>query len=113
EAVSGMKRGGVLPGDVAFKLYDTYGFPVDLTTDALRPRGISVDLAGFNAAMERQREEARKAWTGSGEAATEKVWFDLLDKLGATEFLGYDVEAVEGEVVALLKNGKPVKQLKT
>jgi alanyl-tRNA synthetase len=112
EASSGLKSGGTLPGDVAFKLYDTYGFPLDLTADALKARGIAVDNAGFEKAMERQRAEARKAWSGSGEAATEKVWFELREKLGATEFLGYETEAAEGQILAMLKGGKEVKQLK-
>jgi alanyl-tRNA synthetase len=112
EASAGLGEGGVLPGEVAFKLYDTYGFPLDLTQDALRPRGVSVDVAAFNTAMERQRADARKAWSGSGDAATEKIWFELLDKHGATEFLGYDTESAEGEILAIVKAGKPVKQLK-
>jgi alanyl-tRNA synthetase len=112
EATKGMKRGAMLPGEVAFKLYDTYGFPFDLTEDALKPRGISVDTAGFAAAMERQRAEARKSWAGSGEAATETLWFELKEELGATEFLGYDSEASSGEIVALVKDGKRVEELK-
>ncbi|MEM1140929.1 MAG: alanine--tRNA ligase, partial [Pseudomonadota bacterium] len=88
EAVEQM-TGEALPGEVAFKLYDTYGFPVDLTQDALRSRGLGLDMAGFEAAMRRQREEARAAWSGSGEAATETVWFELKETHGATEFLGY------------------------
>ena len=100
------------PGEVAFKLYDTYGFPLDLTQDALRTKGLAVDQAGFDAAMQRQREEARKSWSGSGEAATEKLWFDLYDRLGATEFLGYETEAAEGQIVALIKNGQEVDALK-
>jgi alanyl-tRNA synthetase len=112
EATSGMGTGKVLPGDVAFRLYDTFGFPYDLTEDALRSRGISVDRAGFDAAMAKQKADARAAWAGSGEAATETVWFELRDKLGATEFLGYDTEAAEGVVTALLKGGAPVQELK-
>ena len=92
----------MLDGETAFKLYDTYGFPLDLTQDALRPRGIAVDIDGFNAAMERQKAEARALWAGSGEAATEAVWFALREKLGATEFLGYDTESAEGVVTALV-----------
>ncbi len=95
-------QGDRLAGEVAFKLYDTYGFPLDLTQDALRPRGIVVDTEGFQTAMQRQREEARKAWAGSGEAATEAQWFDLKERVGATEFLGYDAETAEGVVNALL-----------
>jgi alanyl-tRNA synthetase len=103
--------GGKLPGEVAFKLYDTYGFPLDLTQDALRLRKIDVDTDGFNAAMERQRAEARKAWSGSGEAATETVWFGIREKTGATEFLGYGTETAEGIVCALVRDGKPVDAL--
>ncbi|MDG3441312.1 alanine--tRNA ligase [Nitrospirillum amazonense] len=94
--------GQPLPGEVAFKLYDTYGFPLDLTQDVLRGRNRTVEVDGFTAAMERQRAEARKAWAGSGEAATERVWFELKDELGATEFLGYDTENAEGKVTAVL-----------
>ncbi|MBF0130413.1 MAG: alanine--tRNA ligase [Alphaproteobacteria bacterium] len=108
EQAGSMAAGGTLPGDVAFKLYDTFGFPLDLTQDALRPRGIAVDLDGFSAAMERQRAEARKAWSGSGEQATEALWFDLRDKVGATEFLGYDTESAEGGIVALIRDGVAV-----
>jgi len=97
-----------LPGEVAFKLYDTFGFPLDLTQDILRGQGKKVDNAGFDAAMERQRAAARKAWAGSGEAATEHLWFDLREKLGASEFLGYSTEVAEGKVVALLLDSKPV-----
>jgi len=100
--------GQSLNGETAFKLYDTYGFPLDLTQDALRARNLSVDTAAFDAAMERQRAEARKAWAGSGEAATEAVWFALREKLGATEFLGYDTEAAEGVVQAILVDGAEV-----
>ncbi len=112
EASTDLKSGGTLPGEVAFKLYDTYGFPLDLTADALKARGIAVDNPGFEKAMERQRAEARKAWAGSGEAATEKVWFELREHLGATEFLGYETESAEGRILAMLKAGKEVKQLK-
>ncbi len=111
EATSGMGKGKTLPGDVAFKLYDTFGFPYDLTEDALRGRGIGVDKAGFDAAMAKQKEEARAAWKGSGEAATEGVWFELREKIGASEFLGYDTEVAEGVVTALVKGGKPVASL--
>jgi alanyl-tRNA synthetase len=111
EATSGMGKGKTLPGDVAFKLYDTYGFPYDLTEDALRGRGIGVDKAGFEAAMAKQKEDARAAWKGSGEAATEGVWFELREKVGASEFLGYDTEVAEGVVTALVKGGKPVDAL--
>ncbi|MBZ0140537.1 MAG: alanine--tRNA ligase, partial [Pseudorhodoplanes sp.] len=90
EETAALNKGDRLSGETAFTLYDTYGFPLDLTQDALRPRGISVDLDGFNAAMEKQREKARAAWAGSGDAATEAVWFSLREKAGATEFLGYE-----------------------
>ena len=105
--------GAKLPGDVAFRLYDTFGFPLDLTQDALRPRGVDVDLEGFSASMERQRAEARKAWAGSGEAATESVWFALRDAVGATEFLGYGAEMAEGVVTALVGAGAQVQTLPT
>jgi alanyl-tRNA synthetase len=103
--------GGKLPGEVAFKLYDTYGFPLDLTQDALRARKIDVDTDGFNASMERQRAEARKAWSGSGEAATETVWFGIRERVGASEFLGYSAERAEGIVSALVRDGKEVEEL--
>ena len=113
DASSKLVKGAVFPGDVAFKLYDTFGFPLDLTEDALRARGITVDTVAFNAAMEKQKDDARKAWKGSGDTATETVWFELRDKIGASEFLGYDTEAAEGVITALVKDGKPVKALKT
>ncbi|CAI9402394.1 Alanine--tRNA ligase [Pleomorphomonas sp. T1.2MG-36] len=112
EATGGLAQGGSLDGETAFKLYDTYGFPLDLTQDALKARGISVDTDGFAAAMERQKAEARANWAGSGEAATETVWFGLREKVGATEFLGYDTEKAEGVVMALVKDGKEVADLK-
>jgi alanyl-tRNA synthetase len=96
------------PGEVAFKLYDTYGFPLDLTQDVLRGRGRNVALEGFNAAMERQRAEARKSWVGSGEAATEQLWYELKEKVGASEFLGYETHVAQGEVVAIVADGKEV-----
>jgi alanyl-tRNA synthetase len=107
-----LKQGGQLKGETAFTLYDTYGFPLDLTQDALRARGIGVDLDGFNAAMERQREKARESWKGSGDAATEAVWFALRERLGATEFLGYETETAEGVVSALVRDGKEAAELK-
>ena len=113
EASAKLGKGATLPGDVAFKLYDTYGFPLDLTQDALKARGIAVDTKGFDAAMERQKAEARKAWAGSGEAKTESIWLELRERLGATEFLGYATETAEGEVRALVREGKEVKSLKT
>ena len=109
EATANLRQGGKLAGDVAFKLYDTYGFPLDLTEDALRPRGISVDKPGFDAAMQKQREDARKAWAGSGEASDARIWFELRDELGATEFLGYDAEEAEAKITAILKDGKRVQ----
>jgi alanyl-tRNA synthetase len=109
EETASLGEKGVLAGDVAFKLYDTYGFPLDLTQDALRGRGMEVDLAGFDSAMAKQKAEARKAWAGSGEAATETVWFETKEKVGASEFLGYDTESAEGQIVALLVDGKPAE----
>jgi alanyl-tRNA synthetase len=108
EATEGFSAGDRLDGATAFRLYDTYGFPLDLTQDALRQRGISVDLDGFDEAMARQKAEARANWAGSGEAATEAVWFPIRERAGATEFLGYDTEAAEGLVLALVKDGKQV-----
>lgn len=105
-------QGDRLKGEVAFQLYDTFGFPLDLTQDALRARGIGVDLDAFNAAMERQRQQARASWAGSGEAATDASWFGLRDKVGATEFLGYDAETAEGVVTALMRDGREVDALK-
>ncbi len=111
EAVRDLPKGAALAGDVAFKLYDTYGFPLDLTQDALRARSLTVDVAGFRASMERQRSEARKAWAGSGEAATESVWFSIKEKTGATDFLGYEAERAEGVVMAIVKQGQPAERL--
>ncbi|HEY5338317.1 MAG TPA: alanine--tRNA ligase [Rhizomicrobium sp.] len=113
ETTGALGKGDTLSGDVAFKLYDTYGFPLDLTEDALRAREISVDTDGFKTAMEKQKAEARKAWAGSGEAADDSVWFSLREELGATEFLGYDTEEAEGVIVAMLKNGARVKSAAT
>jgi len=107
-----LTHGDKLKGEVAFTLYDTYGFPLDLTQDALRVRGIEVDVVDFDAAMERQREKARASWSGSGEAATEALWFSLREKVGPTEFLGYDTESAEGVVLALVRDGHEVKTLK-
>ena len=113
EASAGLKPGATFPGDVAFKLYDTFGFPLDLTEDALRARNIAVDTKAFDAAMAKQKEEARRAWKGSGEAATEEIWFEIKEEAGSSEFLGYDTENAEGEIRALVQGGKPVKALKT
>ena len=112
EATADLGKGATLAGDVAFRLYDTYGFPLDLTEDALKARGIAVDTDGFARAMEKQREEARAAWVGSGEAQTEPVWFRLRETLGATEFLGYAAEAAEGEIIAIVKDGEGIKTAK-
>src|SRR5271167_3210358 len=110
EASKSLKKGDMFDGVTAFTLYDTYGFPLDLTQDALRARGISVDLASFNDAMERQKAKARASWSGSGEAADEAVWFGLREKIGATEFLGYETENAAGVVLALVKDGKEVAE---
>src|SRR6202789_3024319 len=107
-----LKKGDMFDGDTAFTLYDTYGFPLDLTQDALRNRGISVDIASFTDAMEQQRAKARAAWAGSGDTASETIWFPLREKLGATEFLGYETETAEGVVAALVKDGKDAESLK-
>jgi alanyl-tRNA synthetase len=110
EATAGLSAGGVLPGETAFKLYDTYGFPLDLTQDALRARGMTVDVAGFDAAMARQRAEARASWKGSGEQAEERIWFELREVIGATEFLGYEHESAEAQVRALVVGGEPAQR---
>ncbi|MBS9475753.1 alanine--tRNA ligase [Ancylobacter radicis] len=107
----GLGSGAKFSGDTAFKLYDTYGFPLDLTEDALRARGVSVDVESFNAAMERQRADARASWAGSGEAATDTIWFGVRDDVGATEFLGYETESAEGVVTALVSEGRRVKEI--
>jgi alanyl-tRNA synthetase len=106
EATGGMSAGDELPGETAFKLYDTYGFPYDLTEDALRSRGLGVDREGFDAAMARQREAARAAWKGSGAAADGEMWFDIAEREGASEFTGYSSTSGEGQVVVLLVDGK-------
>ena len=102
--------GGALSGEVAFKLYDTYGFPLDLTQDALREEQKSVDIEGFNAAMAEQKKRARAAWAGSGEAATETVWFELKETLGASEFLGYSTETAEASIIGLVVDGQPTDE---
>jgi alanyl-tRNA synthetase len=112
EASKTLKHGDMFDGVTAFTLYDTYGFPLDLTQDALKPRGIGVDLAAFTDAMEEQRAKARASWTGSGEAADEAVWFGIREKAGGTEFLGYETERAEGVVAALVRDGKEVAALK-
>ena len=110
EGSSTLRAGDVFSGETAFKLYDTYGFPLDLTQDALKPRGITVDMARFETSMEAQRQDARRAWKGSGEAKTETIWFELREKTGATEFLGYETEQAEGIVTALVVNGAEVAE---
>jgi alanyl-tRNA synthetase len=110
EEVLLLPEGGNLPGAAAFKLYDTFGFPLDLTQDALREKGRAVDTDGFNSAMAEQKAKARAAWSGSGEAADAAIWFDVADKSGLTEFLGYDTETAEGKIAALVQEGKAVAQ---
>ena len=110
EATANLSAGDELPGETAFRLYDTYGFPLDLTQDALRARGMTVEVAGFDRAMERQRAEARASWKGSGEQAEERIWFELREVIGATEFLGYEHESAEAQVRALVVRGAPVQR---
>ena len=107
-----MAEGGTLPGETAFKLYDTFGFPYDLTEDALRARGLTVDRAGFDAAMAEQKAAARAAWKGSGEKASDELWYDLAEELGATEFTGYSGHEGEGVVLAMVKDGDRVDDAK-
>ncbi len=111
EELAGLPEGAALPGEAAFKLYDTYGFPLDLTQDALREKDRAVDTKGFDAAMAEQKAKARAAWSGSGEAADATYWFDVADAHGATDFLGYDTEVAEGQILALVKDGAPVERL--
>jgi alanyl-tRNA synthetase len=108
ETTGGMSEGSELPGDVAFKLYDTFGFPYDLTEDALRARGIGIDRAGYDAAMDQQKAAARAAWKGSGQAADDDVWYDIAERAGATEFTGYTATTAEAQVLAVVKDGKEV-----
>ncbi|GAA4016228.1 alanine--tRNA ligase [Sphingomonas swuensis] len=108
EATASLGAGGTLSGDTAFKLYDTYGFPYDLTEDALRAQGLQVDRAGFDSAMAEQKARARAAWKGSGQTASEEVWFDIAEEHGATEFVGYASEEGEGQVLAIVKDGSRV-----
>jgi len=110
DATAGLGAGASLPGETAFKLYDTYGFPYDLTEDALRTRGIGVDRAGFDAAMAQQKAAARAAWKGSGQAADGELWFDIAEREGASEFTGYAATTGEGQVVALVVDGREVEQ---
>ncbi len=111
EESQGLKTGDVFAGDTAFKLYDTYGFPLDLTQDALRSRGVVVDTEAFSKAMEVQKTEARRAWKGTGDAKADAVWFEIRDAVGATEFLGYETEKAEGVITAMVAGGKQVKSL--
>ena len=111
EELAGLPEGAALSGEAAFKLYDTYGFPLDLTQDALREKDREVDTEGFDAAMAQQKAKARAAWAGSGEAADASHWFDIADAHGATDFLGYDTETAEGQVLALIREGAAVRSL--
>ncbi|RJL05206.1 alanine--tRNA ligase [Paracoccus siganidrum] len=113
DELSRLPEGSNLPGEAAFKLYDTYGFPLDLTQDALREKGRSVDIAGFDAAMAEQKAKARAAWAGSGEAADASIWYDLAERHGVTEFLGYDAEEAEGQILALVVEGAEAEEAKT
>ncbi len=113
EESAGLNTGDVFKGETAFKLYDTYGFPLDLTQDALKSRGVTVDTEAFNASMEQQRQDARKAWKGTGDAKSESIWFDLREKHGATEFLGYDTQVAEGLVLTMVRDGAVVGALAT
>ncbi|MGZ6049804.1 MAG: alanine--tRNA ligase, partial [Phenylobacterium sp.] len=108
EAIASLNEGDVLSGETAFKLYDTYGFPLDLTQDAVRAKGLTVDLEGFDAAMARQRDMAREAWTGSGQVAAAGEWFAIRDRLGPTEFVGYDATEATGELLALVEDGREI-----
>ena len=108
-----MAEGDTLPGETAFKLYDTFGFPYDLTEDALRARGLSVDRAGFDAAMAEQKAQARAAWKGSGDKAVDELWFDFAEEHGATEFTGYSGHEGEGVVLAIVKDGARVDRAET
>ena len=111
EAAAGLKEGDQLAGETAFRLYDTYGFPIDLTQDALRPRGVGVDLAGFDAAMDKQRADARAHWAGSGSKGADGDWIKLREEIPATDFVGYDGLAANGRVVAILRDGARVEAL--
>lgn len=113
EETKNISKGGSLAGDVAFKLYDTYGFPLDLTQDALRAKGLNVDTNGFDKAMAEQKALARKSWAGSGDAGNDKLWFEILDEVGPTEFLGYETEIAEGQIKAIVKDGKKIDVLKS
>ncbi|MDF0488627.1 alanine--tRNA ligase [Sphingomonas sp. H39-1-10] len=110
EATAGFGEGAVLPGETAFKLYDTFGFPYDLTEDALRAKGFTVDRAGFDAAMAEQKRQARAAWKGSGQRASDDLWFDIAEAFGSTEFIGYATDAGEAQVIAIVKDGVRVER---
>ena len=112
EESQGLKSGDVFAGDTAFKLYDTYGFPLDLTQDALRARGVVVDTDAFAKAMDVQKTEARRAWKGTGDSKADAIWFEVRDAVGASEFLGYETEKAEGVITAIVADGKQVKSLK-
>mgnify|MGYP001071610508 CR=1 FL=1 len=112
EELSGLNADDALPGETAFKLYDTYGFPLDLTQDALREKGREVDVSGFDAAMDAQKAKARAAWSGSGEAADATIWFELADQHGTTDFLGYDTEVAEAQIMALVRDEAEVASAK-
>ena len=112
DELAGMPEGQELSGDAAFKLYDTFGFPLDLTQDAMREKGRSVDTAGFDTAMAAQKAKARAAWSGSGDSADAAIWFDLAQTHGTTEFLGYDMETAQGQILALVQDGAPIKSAK-
>ncbi len=109
EATAGMQAGDILPGEVAFKLYDTYGFPYDLTEDALRANGFGIDQPGFESAMNNQKTMARAAWKGSGAKASDEIWFDIAERTGSTEFTGYTATEGEGQVLAIIKDGAEVQ----
>jgi alanyl-tRNA synthetase len=110
DELADLPEGSALPGEAAFKLYDTYGFPLDLTQDALREKGREVDTDGFDSAMADQKAKARAAWSGSGEAADATIWFDIAEKHGKTEFLGYDTEKAEGQIAAIVKGGESASE---
>src|SRR5579859_2099515 len=108
EATAGLSEGDVLSGETAFKLYDTYGFPLDLTQDAVRAKGLTVDLPGFDAAMSRQREQAREAWAGSGQVAAAAEWFAIRDRLGTTQFIGYEEIEATAELLSIVEGGREI-----
>ncbi len=111
DEASSASKTSVLSGEVAFKLYDTYGFPLDLTQDILKKKNVSVDVAGFDHMMGEQKQRARSAWIGSGESKTDNIWFDILSEFGSTEFLGYSLDSSEGKVLAIITNGARTRQI--